>query len=117
LYVCHKLTLLLCIHACAAVAQVLERCGLARVLQTAAAATASTTTAAAQQPLCKQTGLEPMTVAQAISAFYAALFSLSMDDLDRLQSPDVKVRNALYLIVSIKGCDCLLVLIAVYLQF
>jgi hypothetical protein len=78
--------------SCAAVVQVLERCGLARVLQTAAAATASTGTAQQQQPLCKQAGLEPLTVAQAVSAFYAALFSLSMDDLDRLQSPDVKVR-------------------------
>jgi hypothetical protein len=88
-------------YACAtAVVQVLERCGLARVLQTAAAATANTATTQ-QQPLSKQTGLEPLTVAQAISAFYAALFSLNMDDLDRLQSPDVKVRNSLFIHVHV----------------
>ncbi|KAG5180265.1 oligomeric complex COG6-domain-containing protein [Tribonema minus] len=78
-----------------ACAQVLERCGLGRVLRAAATAAAAAHdggATAAAAPLAEQPGLEAHTVASAMAAFYSALFSLTMPELERVRAPLVKGR-------------------------
>ena len=71
----------------------LERCGLGRVLHTISALKGTHGDSLASLELSKQPGLEALVVSQAVNAFYGALFTLSLDKLELLQAPQVKVSS------------------------